>query len=63
VTAHVGTTVGDWVRAWPTLPAFAVAVLLSAVFAIAARRLMRSPHTADPKAGPYTSDSWNEVGK
>ena len=58
MTAHVGTTVGQWIRAWPTLPAFATAIAISLGFIIAAHRMKHSDHTADP--GPYSSDSWNE---
>ena len=59
MTAHVGSTVGEWVQSWPTLPAFAAAIAISLGFAIAAHRMKRSPHTADPNPGPYTSDSFD----
>jgi hypothetical protein len=68
MTAHIGmfentnpgTVLGQWVRAWPTLPAFATAIAISVAFIIAAHRMKHSHRTEDPNSGPYTSDSWED---
>jgi hypothetical protein len=58
MTAHIGTTVGEWVRTIPGPLNVIVAAALAIGFAIAAARIGRSKHTADPNPGPYTSDSF-----
>jgi hypothetical protein len=58
VTAHVGTTVGEWVRTIPETLNLIIAAALALGLALAAIRFGRSKHTAAPNPGPYTSDSW-----
>ena len=61
MTAHIGTTVGEWVRTIPGPLNVIIAALLAVGFTIAATLVGRSKHTADPNPGPYTSDSWEDT--